>query len=330
MQCSALRSMLLWLLAIVPVTKASFLTSSSSLRIPQPWHPHLARVRLPDGSLGLEKRSTGLQEDPILLQVGSEKETERCNCDQAQAEKPDLPSGTSTMQDKLPAQVQVAAPMQQQVPLPPLDLNALKQSESVLEQEEAKLHQQVLLAQQRVQQAEQASGKFQVPAASPQMPQPAQWQALQQLQPVQWQAQQQFAQQGWPIQPVYAQMPMQAPGTPNMQTQPQQMQQMAGSYAQMPMQGPGNPNMQTQPQQMQQMAGAYAQIPMQGPGTPNMPTQPQQMQQMTGFAQMPMQGPGTPNMPTQPQQMQQLAGGYPWASNFGQFMPPPLQYAGWR
>ncbi|CAJ1353462.1 unnamed protein product, partial [Effrenium voratum] len=108
MQCS-------WwgLIALLPCAAASLF---SSLRVPQPWHPRLARVRASDGSLVLTKRSQE-DTDSSLLQTAA-----GCPC----PEGPGLPATPVLLQQpaaqpaaQLPAQPAAAFVQQPAFVQPP-------------------------------------------------------------------------------------------------------------------------------------------------------------------------------------------------------------------
>lgn len=245
------------ILVLLVVSRANAVSIfSSSLRIAQPWHPRFSRVRLDDGSIGLERVEDSM---PVFLQEDSHH-SEHCDCDDR------APKGAAvdavldavlpepTMQEQPPslASVELKSPPRSGS----VDLKSLKQAESKLERQEAEIHRQIMLLQRQVERAEepeqeqqtalqelpqqQWQNSFQAPRA------PQQWQSLLQMPQVQqppqallqpWQNLQQNP-QAWAMpQAVYPQLPMQVQGFPAVGVQPQPQVAagwpMMANYAQM-------------------------------------------------------------------------------------------------
>lgn len=282
----------MFVLALLAVSHAANAVSifSSSLRIAQPWHPRFSRVRLADGSIGLERVEDSM---PVFLQEDSQQ-SEHCDCDDRAPKRSgahEAPAKVEQKSDAVDAVLDAVLPepaIQEQPPTSAsvelkspsrsasVDLKSLKQEESKLERQEAEIHRQVMLLQRQVQRAEETE----------QVQQPT----LQELPQRQWQN------------------AFQAPRTP------QQWQ----SLLQMPQVPQPAEAVQQPPQALQQ--------PWQNlPQNPQAWAMPQAV-----YPQLPFQVQGFPAVGVQPQPQPQVAASWPMMTNYAQMMPAPMQYAGFR
>lgn len=155
MQCSRALALLTW--ALLPASAASSFFSPS-LRIPQPWHPGLARVKGPDGSLSLVRKV----QEPLVQAAG--EAGQRCPCPAEEATPAPKPEPGAAYMQMATGSVPRPPSLPQSNPLASARLLALKQAEAQLEQQEASIHQEVLQLRREEQLAEQAPMPF---AATP-------------------------------------------------------------------------------------------------------------------------------------------------------------------
>ena len=134
-----------WWIFFLPCVAGSFF---SSLRLQQPWHPHLERVR----SGQLARKSIEEPVGPALTQASQAPVVSHCHC-----EKTSPGAQPQTFPLRQPeAEITGSAPG--------LSLMALKQAELQLEAREVGIHQEVMQLRQQIQQAE---GSAELPSPQP-------------------------------------------------------------------------------------------------------------------------------------------------------------------